>query len=51
VIALLDAAGLPAAHIVGHDWGGFQAWALGHRHPDRVSSITVLSTPHPAAMA
>jgi pimeloyl-ACP methyl ester carboxylesterase len=50
VIALLDAAGLPQAHIVGHDWGGAQAWAVGAWHPDRVASLTVLSTPHPAAM-
>ena len=26
VIALLDTAGLAQAHIVGHDWGGTQAW-------------------------
>ena len=26
VIALLDTAGLAQAHIVGHDWGGIQAW-------------------------
>jgi pimeloyl-ACP methyl ester carboxylesterase len=51
VLALLDAAGLAQAHLVGHDWGGAQAWALGAWYPDRVSSLTVLSTPHPAAMA
>jgi pimeloyl-ACP methyl ester carboxylesterase len=51
VLALLDAAGLAQAHVVGHDWGGAQAWALGAWHPERVSSLTVLSTPHPAAMA
>jgi pimeloyl-ACP methyl ester carboxylesterase len=50
VVALLDSAGLPRAHIVGHDWGGAQAWALAAMHPDRVASLTVLSTPHPAAM-
>jgi pimeloyl-ACP methyl ester carboxylesterase len=51
VVALLDAAGLAQAHVVGHDWGGGQAWALAAWHPERVTSITVLSTPHPAAMA
>ncbi|HKG49313.1 MAG TPA: alpha/beta fold hydrolase [Actinomycetales bacterium] len=51
VLALLDAAGLPQAHVVGHDWGGAQAWALGAWHPERALSLTVLSTPHPAAMA
>ena len=47
----LDQASLTRAHIVGHDWGGAQAWALGARHPDRVASLTVLSVPHPVAFA
>jgi pimeloyl-ACP methyl ester carboxylesterase len=51
VLALLDAAGLESAHIVGHDWGGMVAWALAAWHPDRVRTLTVLSVPHPAAMA
>jgi pimeloyl-ACP methyl ester carboxylesterase len=51
VVALLDAAGLAQAHLVGHDWGGAQAWAVAAWHPERVSTLTVLSTPHPAAMA
>ncbi len=51
VTALLDAAGLDRAHVVGHDWGGALAWAVAARHPDRVASLTVLSTPHPAAMS
>ena len=46
-LALLDAAGLADAHVVGHDWGGVVAWALGAWHPERVRSLTVLSTPHP----
>jgi len=50
VIALLEAAHLDRAHIVGHDWGGAQAWAAAAWYPNRVSSLTVLSTPHPAAM-
>jgi pimeloyl-ACP methyl ester carboxylesterase len=50
VLALLDAAGLDSAHVVGHDWGGAVAWALGGWHPDRVRTLTALSTPHPAAM-
>jgi pimeloyl-ACP methyl ester carboxylesterase len=51
VLALLDAAGVRRAHVVGHDWGGATAWVLGARHADRLRSLTVLSTPHPAAMA
>jgi pimeloyl-ACP methyl ester carboxylesterase len=50
VLALLDAAGLESAHVVGHDWGGFVGWALGAWHPERVRTLTALSTPHPAAM-
>jgi pimeloyl-ACP methyl ester carboxylesterase len=50
VIALLDAAGLARAHIVGHDWGGNQAWGVGRWHPDRLASLTVLSAPHPTAL-
>lgn len=49
-IGLLDAAGLERAHLVGHDWGGRVAWAIAIRHPDRVASLTAVSTPHPAAM-
>lgn len=50
VISILDALALDRAHIVGHDWGGAVAWRLGTAHPDRVSSLTVLSTPHPRAL-
>ena len=50
VLALLDAAGLDKAHVVGHDWGGAVAWALATKAPERLRSLTVLSTPHPAAM-
>ena len=49
VVALLDTASLSQAHIVGHDWGGNQAWGMAGWHADRVASLTVLSTPHPAA--
>ena len=50
VLALLRAAGLESAHVVGHDWGGFVAWALAAWHPWRVRTVTALSTPHPAAV-
>ena len=49
VVALLDAAGLEQAHIVGHDWGGTAAWGVAGWHPERVATLTSLSTPHPAA--
>lgn len=51
VIGLMDELGVAAAHVVGHDWGGAVAWALAGAHPDRVRSLTVLSTPHPTALA
>jgi pimeloyl-ACP methyl ester carboxylesterase len=50
-LAVLDHAGVQAAHVVGHDWGGGLAWFLAARHPRRVRSLTVLSTPHPTALA
>ena len=50
VMALADAAGLERFHLVGHDWGGGLAWTIAGAHPDRVATLTVLSTPHPAAV-
>ena len=50
VVALLDAVGVERAHLVGHDWGAAPAWGMGAWNPHRVASLTVLSTPHPAAM-
>ncbi|MEH6821082.1 MAG: alpha/beta fold hydrolase [Dietzia psychralcaliphila] len=49
VIALLDSADIPAAHVVGHDWGAAVAWGVAAAHPDRVRSLTAVSVPHPAA--
>ncbi|GAB6897998.1 alpha/beta fold hydrolase [Kineosporia succinea] len=51
VVALLESVGHRTAHLVGHDWGGALAWSLAGRHADRFRSVTVLSTPHPAAMS
>ena len=42
--------GIERVHLVGHDWGGGLAWMLAGAHPDRVATLTVLSTPHPAAL-
>lgn len=50
VTALLDTAGIDRVHLVGHDWGGALAWTLASRHPERIATLSVLSTPHPAAM-
>jgi pimeloyl-ACP methyl ester carboxylesterase len=50
LLALLDAAGLESAHVVGHDWGAAVGWAAAAWHPKRVRTLTALSVPHPAAM-
>ena len=49
VIGMLDALGWERAHLVGHDWGGSVAWHVAGRHPERVRSLTAVSTPHPRA--
>jgi pimeloyl-ACP methyl ester carboxylesterase len=51
VLALADAAGLDRFHLVGHDWGGAVTWAFAQAHPERLASMTSLSTPHPRAFA
>ena len=50
VLALVNEAGVGRVHLVGHDWGGAIAWQLGAAAPERLTGLTVLSTPHPAAM-
>jgi pimeloyl-ACP methyl ester carboxylesterase len=50
VLALADAAGAERFHVVGHDWGAAVGWALAGRHPDRVTTLTAVSVPHPAAL-
>ncbi|MFC3500776.1 alpha/beta fold hydrolase [Micromonospora krabiensis] len=47
--AVLDALGVDAAHVVGHDWGAVVAWGLAAQHPARVRTLTAVSVPHPAA--
>jgi pimeloyl-ACP methyl ester carboxylesterase len=50
VIAVAGALGFDRFHLIGHDWGGAVAWQVGGRHGDRLRTLTVVSTPHPAAM-
>jgi pimeloyl-ACP methyl ester carboxylesterase len=50
VIGFADALGRSRFHLVGHDWGGAVAWHVAARHPDRLHSLAVVSTPHPEAL-
>jgi pimeloyl-ACP methyl ester carboxylesterase len=49
VLEVADALGADRFHVVGHDFGGMVAWMVAGHHPDRVQTLTVASTPHPAA--
>lgn len=48
VTALIDTIGT-SVHLVGHDWGAAVAWSVAGNHPGRVSTLTAVSVPHPAA--
>jgi pimeloyl-ACP methyl ester carboxylesterase len=49
VLGMADTLGVDRFHLVGHDWGGGVAWQVAGRHPDRLLTVTSVSTPHPAA--
>jgi pimeloyl-ACP methyl ester carboxylesterase len=46
VLGVLDALGVGRAVMVGHDFGGVLAWALGRDHADRVAGVISLNTPY-----
>jgi pimeloyl-ACP methyl ester carboxylesterase len=46
-IALLDALDIERASVIGHDWGGFVAFLLSMRHPERLGRAVALNDPHP----
>jgi pimeloyl-ACP methyl ester carboxylesterase len=50
VVAMADELGWSRFDLVGHDWGGTVAWWTADAHPERLRSLTVVSTPHPAAL-
>ncbi len=51
VLAIADTMQMDRFDLVGHDWGGMVAWVAAARHPGAVRSLTVVSTPHPGALA
>jgi pimeloyl-ACP methyl ester carboxylesterase len=46
VVALLNALGVDAAVLVGHDWGAPVAWHTAQLRPDRVRGVVGLSVSH-----
>jgi pimeloyl-ACP methyl ester carboxylesterase len=47
IAGLVRALGERDAMIVGHDWGGLLAWAVGTLHPRVVRRLVVIAAPHP----
>ncbi len=46
-VALLDVLGLPRAHVIGHDWGGWTGLLMALDAPERVQSLLAVSVLHP----
>jgi len=46
MVALLDALAIPAAVIVGHDWGAPVAWNAALMRPDRFPAVVGMSVPY-----
>jgi pimeloyl-ACP methyl ester carboxylesterase len=51
IVAVMDAAGIDKAHLVGLSMGGFAVLHAGLRHPDRVLSITAAGAGYGAEKA
>ncbi len=47
VLTLLDALGVEDFDLVGHDWGGFVAFLVALRAPERVKHLVAFSITHP----
>jgi epoxide hydrolase 4 len=37
--------------LVGHDWGGFVAWAFAAAYPQALEKLVIINAPHPAIFA
>jgi pimeloyl-ACP methyl ester carboxylesterase len=51
LLAVADELGRRSFHVVGHDWGGAVAWDAAAAAPERIASMTAVSTPAPRALA
>ncbi len=49
LLAIADELGFERFDLVGHDLGGAIAWTAAGTHPERLRSLTAVSTAHPAA--
>lgn len=47
IAGLIVASGSAPCVVVGHDWGGIVGWLLAMTHPDVVSKLIVMNSPHP----
>jgi pimeloyl-ACP methyl ester carboxylesterase len=47
VLAALDELGVDRFKLIGHDWGGFAAFLIALREPERVEKLLALSIVHP----
>ena len=47
VLGVIDALGLERVRVIGHDWGGWIAYLLALRNPERVERLMTLNAPPP----
>src|SRR5215211_7562621 len=50
VLAVADALGWSRFDLVGHDWGSAVAWMTAMARPERLHTLTTVSSPHGAAL-
>jgi pimeloyl-ACP methyl ester carboxylesterase len=51
VVAVADALGWARFDLVGHDWGAAVAWMTAAAQPERLRTLSAVSTPHGAAFS